>query len=353
LSVASCGGCHSLYFFNSCGFAVDIEVVGMKKKDGLKKFFCKTVKLVVFCVLLGLPLSAVAEATMFDGLSKPVSMLNSNNGGVYDVGQYGVILKYVGADMDDSYAGGDSVATSTPGVMEKSFDQYQLTLRTGIYKNIDARVILPFLNKDTQRQTGSGLVYSGDSVGLGDIKLMMRYSLLSQKRKDYINLAIGIGLKAPTGETENMDSSETLVGYLQTGTGSWDPVFEVGAHRVSGKHWFSADLLCQVTTEGKRGDSDYEASDLFKFNLGYAYAVNRYFDLQMELNNEWRSKAELDGVMQENTGGFISYVTPGAHIKFSSNAYLALGVAVPVYRDLNGSQLSEDYRIIGKLNFKL
>jgi hypothetical protein len=342
-----------LSFFINTDLSVDIRMVRMKMKDSFTHVFGWALRLVVFGLILGVPFAAVAEDAIFSGSSKPGAVLNSGNGGVYDVGEYGVILKYLGAQLDDSYSGGDSVATSTPGVTEKSFDQYQVILRTGIYKNIDVRVIIPFLNKDTQRQTGSGDLYSGDSEGIGDAKLIARYSLMAQKRKDPVNLAIGIGLKAPTGATDNEDSSGTAVGYLQTGTGSWDPVFEVGAHRVSGRHWLSSDLMYQMTSEGRRGDSDYEAPDLLKFNLGYAFVVNPYFDVQLELNNEWRSKAELDGVTQDNTGGFISYVTPGAHLKCSSKASFDFGVAVPVYRDLNGSQLSEDYRIIGKMTFKI
>jgi hypothetical protein len=305
------------------------------------------------CLLLSAPTLVAAEGQTQCGSLTSVGMLNSSNGGVYAMGEYGFALKYVGADYDQSYEGGDSIATSTPGMTGKSFDQYQLTLRAGLFDNVDARVLIPLFNKDIERENGAGVTSADEGSGLGDVKLLLRYSLMSQKNKDPFNLAIGVGLKAPTGGTDNEDSNGTTPGYLQTGTGSWDPIFELGAHKVSGRHWASSYLMYQLTTEGERGDSDYEAPDLLKFSLGYAYALSRYFDLQLEMDAEWRSKAELEGVTLEDSGGTIVYVTPGGHVKLTPKVHFDLGVAVPVYRDLNGTQLSEDYRVIGKLAFKI
>jgi hypothetical protein len=323
----------------------------------MKKFFVRRghnwlLQLLFSCLVLSFPAFSSAEeaTTQSSSYLKPVTMVNSNNGGVYDKGEYGFVLKYISADYDQSYEGGDSVATSTPGMTEKSFDQYQATLRAGISENVDVRALVSLFNKSIERENAAGVVSSDDSSGLGDITLLARYRLMAQKKKDPFNLAIGIGLKIPTGDTDNEDSSGTTPGYLQTGTGSWDPVFEIGAHKVVRRHLASSYLLYRMATEGERGSSDYDAPDLLKFSLGYAYALSRNFDLQLELDTEWRSRAELDGVTQEDTGGTIAYVTPGVHVKFTSKVHFDLGVAVPVYRDLNGTQLSEDYCIIGKLS---
>jgi hypothetical protein len=91
---------------------------------------------------------------------------------------------------------------------------------------------------------------------------------------------------------------------------------------------------------------------MFKYNFAYAYAISKLFDLQIELNGEIKSKAELAGVEQDNTGGHIVYLSPGAHFKFRKGMHFDICVPVPVYRDLNGIQLSEDYRIVGKLAMK-
>ncbi len=291
---------------------------------------------------------------------KPVGLVNSSNGGVYEKGQYGIIFKYHQIKQDQLYDGGDEIdfvppkKGQKPGkkCRERTMQQYQLTLRAGLLENLDARLIIPYFDKEMKRQSFNK-DFTDDNSGLGDIKLVGRYRLLAQKQKDPFNLAIGAGLKMPTGKTDEEDSSDTcLPGFLQTGSGSWDPVIELGAHKVMGRHWVSSYLMYQLSTEGELGDRDFEKPDMFKYNLGYAYALSRLFDLQLELNGVVKSKAELEGQKKDNTGGHILYLSPGVHFKFSKGKHLDLCVPIPIYRDLNGVQLSEDHRICAKLAFK-
>jgi len=291
---------------------------------------------------------------------RPVGVINSSNGGVYEKGQYGIIFKYITFEQDQLYSGNDKVDFTRPihgqqpgkKCNEKSMRQFQTTLRAGLTDRIDARLIVPFFDKEMQRKSWNN-DFSDDNSGIGDIKLIGRYRIWSQKRKDPFNLAIGAGLKFPTGSTDDTDDNEAcLPGFLQTGSGSWDPVVELGAHKVMGRHWISSYLMYQMTSEGELGDKDYEKPDLFKYNLGYAYAISRLFDLQLECNGELRGKAKLNGAKQENSGGHTVYLTPGLHFKLHKGMHLDFGVPVPVYRDLNGTQLSEDFRVVAKLAMK-
>jgi hypothetical protein len=156
----------------------------------------------------------------------------------------------------------------------------------------------------------------------------------------------------PTGSTDEEDSSGACPGFLQTGSGSWDPIIELGAHRVKGRHLLASHFMYQLATDGKRGDQDFKKPSVFKYNFGYKYAVSKWFDLGIELNGVYKSKAELDGVEQENSGGHVVYLSPGVSYKFYKGMHLGVSVPVPVYRDLNGTQLIEDYRIVTKLAFK-
>ena len=110
--------------------------------------------------------------------------------------------------------------------------------------------------------------------------------------------------------------------------------------------------MYRLTTKGELGDQDFESPDVFKYNFAYGYAISNLFDVGIELNGEFKDKAELDGVKQDNTGGNIIYLSPGIHFKFHKGMHFDVCVPVPVYRDLNGTQLSEDYRIVAKLAMK-
>lgn len=298
------------------------------------------------------------SGSSFTGSPKPATIAFGNNGSVYAPGDFGIILKYFYADLDSLYSGDDSVSFSRPAAgvsgkkeSERVLNQGVVTLRAGIWKNIDIRAVIPFFDKELNRSSAK-MDFSDSQSGLGDIKVYARYQVMSQKKKQPCNLAIGIGVKTPTGSTDETDSSGAYPGYLQPGSGSWDPIIEVGAHKIVGKHWLSTSYEYMMTTEGELGNQDFEKPDTFKYNFGYAYALNNFFDVQLELNGQWQSKAEKAGVKNANSGGNIIYLTPGVHLKMTKKAHLALVAAVPVWRDLNGTQVSEDYKLEAKLAMK-
>lgn len=274
-------------------------------------------------------------------------------------GEYGIIFKYFRFTRDQLYDGSDKMDFTRPKkgqkpskkCSERTTEKYQVTLRAGIFENIDARLIIPFLNKEMKRQSFNR-VFNDSNSGIGDISLVGRYRILSQRKKDPLNLAIGLGVKMPTGTTDEEESGVCLPGFLQTGTGSWDPIIELGAHKVTGRHWLSTHFMYRMTTEGELGDKDFENPDLFKYNFAYGYAISSLFDLGIELNGEFKDKSKLDGVEQDNTGGHIVYLSPGIHFKFHEGMHFDLCVPVPIYRDLNGMQLSEDYRVVAKRAMK-
>ena len=249
---------------------------------------------------------------------RPVGPVNQSNGGVYEKGECGIILKYINVIEDQLYQGDDEVDFARPTgpgkkVSKKTTDKYQLTLRAGIFENFDARVVVPFLDKHMYRHSKTK-DFADSNSGVGDIKLISRYRIMSQKRKDPLNMAVGVGVKMPTGETDEKDEAGVfLPGFLQTGSGSWDPIVELGAHKVIGRHWLSSYFMCKLSTEGELGSRDYEKPDRFKYNFAYGYAVSRLFDLGLELNGDVKGKAKLDGQKQENTGG-QSYTYPPAFI---------------------------------------
>lgn len=306
-------------------------------------------------IFLAFPANAEQKGKKVKG-PKPVGAVNSSNGSVFPKGKYGVIFKYIHFKQDKLYDGSDEVDFTRPRkgqkpgkkCYERSMEKYQLTLRTGIFENFDARLIIPYFDKEMKRKSFKE-DFTDSNSGIGDIKLISRYRILSQKEKDPFNLAFGAGLKMPTGKSDEKENGKTLPGFLQTGSGSWDPIIEIGAHKVMGRHWLSSYLMYLMTTEGELGDRDFERPDVFKYNFAYAYALTNLFDLGLELNGVIKGKAELDGKKLDNTGGHTVYLTPGVHFKFYKGMHFDVCVPIPVYRDLNGTQLSEDYRIVAKL----
>ncbi len=311
--------------------------------------------LLLIFIFIALPAAAIEKGRKPKG-PRPVGAVNSSNGSVFPVGKYATILKYYNFTKDQLYMDDDEIDFVRPGTGEKpgkkaydkSVQKYNLILRTGIYKNIDARLIIPWVDKELKRKSFKG-DFTDDNSGIGDIKLLSRYRIMSQKNGP-LNLAIGLGVQMPTGSSDETDNSgKPLPGFLQTGSGSWDPIIELGMHKIMGPHWMSSYFMYLMTTEGELGPHDFERPDVFKYNFGYAYALSNMFDLGIELNGEVKGKAELNGVEKDNTGGHSIFISPEVHFKFAKGMHFDLCVPIAVYHNLNGPQLAEDYRIVAKL----
>jgi hypothetical protein len=277
--------------------------------------------------------------------------LHTGGGGVFDVGEFQVTIRHIYMKQDKLYEGSSRKSYSRPGPYKREANNFNLALRAGIFNNFDMRLAVPMSDRNMKRKT------MADSIGqnhfyIGDIRLIGRYRLLSQAKGNAINLAAGAGIKMPTGETNKKKDGQSLPGFLQAGTGSWDPVFELAAHKVYGRYRVAANISYQMSTKGRRGGQDFEAPDDFRYNLAYVYALSNYFDAIFEINGRHTTKAKVDGEKQRNSGGHTIHLTPAINIKFTRALHFSLGVPVTAYRDLNGRQLSEDYRISSKMVYK-
>jgi Putative MetA-pathway of phenol degradation len=294
---------------------------------------------------------------------RPVGEINMSNGGVYAKGSMGIIFKTKFFDKDSIYSGSDKISdySNKPkeaGPRKQERLMTQVTLRYGLLDDLDFRIVVPYWGKSMVRgmkSNGNIAQVNNSNDGLGDIIGMSRYRLLSQKKGDWFNLAAGTGLKMPTGKTDALDESNPKQKYygmgFQSGTGSWDPKFEIAATKMMKRWRFDTSFMYTLTTEG---DRNYEFGDKFCYNFGTSVALNNYFDLQLEYNGIWQGQTRKDGNKLANTGGNRGYITPGVHIKFSKNPniHLDFGVPILIYRDLNGEQLSEDYQVVGKIALK-
>jgi len=180
--------------------------------------------------------------------------------------------------------------------------------------------MIPFWDKEFKRKAGNPPVHMDTSTlsGVGDMVLMGRYALMRQKNGDWLNLAVGAGLKIPTGDAdaENDPPFSVAHKYLgpgaQLGTGSWDPKFELGATKFIGRSRLDAHFMYTLPGDGAHRS---RKGDQFKYDFGYGYALNKYFDVELELNGVVQEKHRYDGAKVHATGGHTIFLTPGVHWK--------------------------------------
>ncbi|MCK5070594.1 MAG: transporter [Desulfocapsa sp.] len=326
----------------------------------MKNFSFKAHSLALsFFMVVGLSANAMAQTDSKAGKytgPKPVAAVNSHNGSLVPVGSYIFINKYFNVTKDQLYSDNNEVSFTPPLDQRAKADAFyyqelQTVFRTGIAKNIDARFIFSTFEKRIDRQTAT-LATTDINKGIGDAKLIARYGLMSQK-DSYMNLIAGVGVTVPFGSTDETDNAGKLLpGSMQLGSGSWNPILELGMHKIIRQHWVSAYFSAMFAVEGELGPHDFTRSNAYKYTFAYNYAVSHMWDVGVELNGEIKNEAELNENEVINTGGHTVFLSPQVHFKFAKNMHLGLCAPIAVYHDLNGPQLGYETSVIAKLSMK-
>lgn len=301
--------------------------------------------------------------------TKPVKCIgpvNMSNGMVLPKGKVAASVKYRYVHKDSLYDGSSEKNGNYNGKYDRVNQSLQFVAKAGLFEDFEARVMVPFWDKAFKRKAGNppAPTYTDERSGLGDIVVMGRYALLQQRDGDWLNLAVGAGLKMPTGDSDGenkppfSNSQQYLGPGAQLGTGSWDPKFELGATKFVGRSRFDAHFMYTLNTSGAH---DSRKGDQFKYDFGYGYALNKYFDVELELNGVEQKKHTYNGITADATGGHTIFITPGVHWKITDSSHFSVGVPLVVYRDLNGYSaapernsrfgLGEDYQVVTRIGF--
>lgn len=200
------------------------------------------------------------------------------------------------------------------------------------------------------------IVTLGDVAGVGDALFFGQYRFLQYEGS---NLSALFGVKTPTGATDRKSDQGTLLeAEFQPGSGSWDGLMGFAFTQELEDFNFDSNILYTVVTKGTQ---DTNLGDIFDYNFALSYRLfgkegNSYmppdyvFELIGEVNGEWREKENRAGVIDNNSGGNIVYLSPGFRLSVKKTANLAFSFGIPVVRGVNGDQVKPDYRIISSIN---
>lgn len=287
----------------------------------------------------------------------PIGNVAGSTGNVFPKGMSRFVIKNLSASKDNAYNGDDEVVDSMN--REMTVNMTNILYRYGLGNGFDIRVMTSYVQKD-QEMTKMKKDIKLSNDGLGDSKVVVRYQLLNQKKGAPLFLAIGGGVKLPTGSTNK--KFNTIAGLkqanqtqtMQLGSGSYDYIAEIGATKFLPNSRIDAHIMYTLTTEGS---NNYEFGNKLQWNLGYSYAINKYFDLQLELDGMHTEKNKYQGTDVDVTGGNFIYITPGIHVIPSKKYDISLAYSHMIYRDNNYDNsknmggLSEDNRIVLRVGY--
>lgn len=182
-------------------------------------------------------------------------------------------------------------------------------------------------------------------VGMGDMSLLGKYSLMSEP----IEVAVLLGVKIPTGNTGQLDNAGNLLEPdHQPGTGSWDPLIGVAALKQFESFTITSSIFYRYTTEGRHEfrpgqqltiavKGEVQVAGLGKFPRVY---------VSLELAEQWTAMDRDDGVRNHDTGGSSLTLGPGIRVRVNDHVTFGASFAVPLYQGLYGEQHKERFEFL-------
>ena len=231
----------------------------------------------------------------------------------------------------------------------------------GLRSTISVIAILPFVDKELSLRDGSVQQTFGGAGGLGDVLFLAKWRFYKRDRgMGTFQLATELGVKAPTGadDLRGIDD-QRLPPALQRGSGSWDPTanFLVTSVPTAGRgRWiFTGDVGVTVTTKANDVEVGNQMSydGMVKYRVHPARYPGRDTFLVFEVNGRWQDQARAGGRPITDSGGHAVYLAPGIQFLLRQNVILEGGVQLPVWQDLNGTQLARGSTLLAGVRYIL
>jgi len=189
--------------------------------------------------------------------------------------------------------------------------------------------------------------------GLGDGIILVRYNFLAGDKHPNYDLLLGLGPKFPFGKADFTDENGiVLPADLQPGSGAWDAIFWTNFTRRSFlkeslSFNLSATYRATGTNSNYNGSFDYKFGNEFQVQMGVQdqMLIGRLaVDPMLGFQYRTVGKDKIEGSIFENTGGHWVYLRPGLNVNMGQYSALRFTGSLPIYRYLDGTQLSTSYR---------
>jgi len=230
-----------------------------------------------------------------------------------------------------------------------------VTFVYGVTRDLTLGVTFPILERRLRFDDPAGERRTITAGGPGDLTLAGAYRFYREDvERGTTQLSLLGGLKLPSGATDIEDSDlPRLTGQpgtrlppsLQLGSGSVDGIIGLAGMHNMDRLTFYADVQGKVNTEGAQ---DLRAGNSVFYDLSADYVLlpERNMFVILELNGVSTSRAEQTGRTVRASGGQLLFLSPGLQYLPRPNVILEGSVQVPIYRDLNGRQLTPDWSVV-------
>jgi hypothetical protein len=232
--------------------------------------------------------------------------------------------------------------------VEKSYYDYQnISFTYGIFSRLSVYTELGYFFSKTQevKLTNDQIIIQ--SKGLGDLGVSLRYMLLKTV-KPVSQLVISGGAKIPIGAfNEEIDGAMVPIS-LQPSSGALK--FNAGIYysrkRADLKFGWNSFLFFESSNTIDQGFLIYKYGNLLQLSIAATYEIQRKLNFIFNSKFEWRAHDLREKEMMiESTGGKVFFLNPQLVYAFKPGWSLIAMADIPVYKYVNGYQLTHSFSI--------
>ena len=222
------------------------------------------------------------------------------------------------------------------------------TLDYGLNENWGMTVVIPVVDRSHEHihnHHGAKLLESWNFTELGDMRVQGRYQRyfgeVSAERAGFAGVTFGLVL--PTGAT-NITNGEGAVAErsLQPGTGTTQLAL-TGYYRQALSDYHSSWYIQAGVQTPLDSYQNYKPGTQAALDLGYRYDVNDALGLNLQLNYLYKNRDKGSEAEPQDSGGQTLSIAPGVTYAVSPSVQLYAFVSAPLYRYVNGVQLTADW----------
>ena len=201
-----------------------------------------------------------------------------------------------------------------------------------------------------------------ETSGIGDAVFLLKYAIPDILGLQTV-LNFGIGTKAPIGKSD-LTTSEgfQLTADLQPGSGAWDVLGWMSLSKglnFRPSATLSGSLTYRATGKNNsylNNNSVYEFGNVLQANLGYTdqfLLFNVIFNPGLIFKYRQALKDKIDASEIPNTGGDWVFIRPELSAQITPKVLLTTKVEIPVYSNVDGTQLTPTLRFTAGVSFIL
>lgn len=236
-----------------------------------------------------------------------------------------------------------------------------LEINYGLNNRFSLTGVLPVIKQTRTIKGFNGNIEKTETQGIGDILFLVKYRILNPAFNLKSEWIIGGGPKLPTAKTNFTNNQGlALVADMQPGSGSFDWFIwsYYTTKGISGSN-FGVTVITSYRHSGENKNytitQTYRFGNEFQVGAGTDYSFFIKWPVKVFYTLRYRLQTDdiIDQFIFPSTGGKWLHSVPGINIDFTPQLSMRFSGEIPIYRKLNGTQLTTSHKLTAAISYTI